>query len=58
MATKILTVPAAITQQYRLPPAARRAILAGSDLSIKFTEIEQQRLAFVQKFGSDFDPKN
>jgi hypothetical protein len=58
MATKILAERAATIHQYRLPTAARLAILAQSDLSMRFAEIERQRLAFVQKFGSDFDPKN
>jgi hypothetical protein len=55
MATKILAEPAANTQKYRLPTAARLAILAQSDLSRQFAKIERQRLAFVQAFGSDFN---
>ncbi len=59
MAAKILAERAATIQhQYRLPAAARLAILAQSGLSIKLAEIQRQRLAFSQKFGSDFGTEN
>ncbi|MDQ1835210.1 hypothetical protein [Massilia scottii] len=59
MATTILppapSLPTtASTPQYRLPEAHRQAILAQAPGVIQRAQIEQQRLAFTQKFGSPF----
>lgn len=42
------------TNQYRLPPAARKAILSQTDLERQKGRIERQRVAFVQRNGCEF----
>ena len=45
------TSPKTHAQSYRLPVAARAAILAQSDMAQQQREIERQRLAFSKKNG-------
>ena len=62
MATRSLTTrkPTEQSSKYRLPEAVRRQILKGStsrpDAVIPVTKleiVEQQRLRFIERFGSD-----
>lgn len=55
MASTIL--PPAVTPSpatYRLPETVRQAILVQSPAAQKRFKIERQRMAFANKFGSDF----
>lgn len=54
MASKILPMAMAEIRQYRLPEADRQAILAKSDSALERETIERQRVAFVQRNGSEF----
>lgn len=58
MASSILTPVAPATPstspQYRLPEERRQAILSQAPAAILHAKIEQQRLAFTQKFGDEF----
>lgn len=52
MAKNIL--PLAQANQYSLPTADREAILSQTDSARQKVQIEHQRVAFVQRNGSEF----